>query len=284
MQAAPARAVRRAPLAEVEKPMTTGSTLPLAGRRALVTGASRGIGRSIALALAAAGADVAVAARSTADLETLAAEIRRAGRRSLAVPCDVTDGAQVERLATAVIDGLGGLDILVNNAGAAASHKILGHPDALWHEMLAINLTSAYYVTKACLPPMVAQRWGRIISIASTAAKIGGRYIAAYTAAKHGVLGLTRALALELVPYAITVNAVCPGYADTPLTQRSIATIVARAGLTAEQARAALEQTTPQRRLIAPEEVAAVVVFLAQDIAQGITGQAINVDGGAVMW
>lgn len=264
--------------------MTTHQPLPLAGRRSLVTGASRGIGRSVALALATAGADVAIVARSLADLETLASEIRAVGRRSLAVPCDVTDNTQVARMAEAVISGLGGLDILVNNAGAAGSHKFLGHPDELWHQMLTVNLTSVYYVTKACLPPMVAQRWGRIINVASTASKVGGRYIAAYTAAKHGVLGLTRSLALELVDYAITVNAVCPGYADTPLTQRSIATMATRARLSEQQAREALERTTPQRRLIAPEEVAAAVVFLAQDIAKGITGQALNVDGGAVMW
>lgn len=257
---------------------------PLAGRRAVVTGASRGIGRSIALALAAAGADVAVTARTAGDLEDLAAEIRTLGRRAVAVSCDVTDPAQVQRMAATALDGLGGMDIVVNNAGGAASHKLLGHPDELWHQMLAINLTSVYYVTKALLPPLVAQRWGRVITIASTASKVGGRYIAAYTAAKHGVLGLTRALALELATANVTVNAVCPGYADTPLTQASIANMVARAGMTEAQARQVLEKTTPQGRLIAPEEVAAMVVFLAQDIAKGITGQAINVDGGSVMW
>jgi NAD(P)-dependent dehydrogenase (short-subunit alcohol dehydrogenase family) len=256
----------------------------LLNRRALVTGASRGIGRSIALALAAAGADVALSARSPTDLEQVAAEVRAYGRRALAVPCDITDPAQVERMAANVADEYGGVDILVNNAGAAASHKFIGHPDELWHQMLAVNLTSAYYVCKAIVPQMVAQGSGRIIMVASIAAKAGARYIAAYTAAKHGVLGLTRALASELVGSGITVNAICPGYVDTPMTDGTIANMVARTRMTEAQAREALEQISPQRRLIAPEEVAALAVYLAQDISRGITGQAINVDGGAVMF
>jgi NAD(P)-dependent dehydrogenase (short-subunit alcohol dehydrogenase family) len=256
----------------------------LLNRRALVTGASRGIGRSIALALAAAGADVALSARSPTDLEQVAAEVRAYGRRALAMPCDITDPAQVERMAANVADEYGGVDILVNNAGAAASHKFIGHPDELWHQMLAVNLTSAYYVCKAIVPQMVAHGSGRIIMVASIAAKAGARYIAAYTAAKHGVLGLTRALASELVGSGITVNAICPGYVDTPMTDGTIANMVARTKMTEAQAREALEQMSPQRRLIAPEEVAALAVYLAQDISRGITGQAINVDGGAVMF
>jgi NAD(P)-dependent dehydrogenase (short-subunit alcohol dehydrogenase family) len=202
----------------------------------------------------------------------------------LAVLCDVTDPAQVERLAATVQEDFGGMDILVNNAGGGASHKFLNHPDELWQRMVSLNLTSVYYVTKAFVPMLVEQRGGRIINIASTQAKIGGRYIAAYTAAKHGVLGLTRALALELASYEITVNAVCPGYVDTPMTQATIDNIVARTQMTEAEARETLEKTSPQQRLITPEEVAAVTVFLAQDISHGITGQAINVDGGMVMW
>src|SRR4051794_6486709 len=214
----------------------------LAERRALVTGAGRGLGRAIALALAAAGADVAVTARTTADLDALAAEIAGQGRRCLALPCDVTDPAQVQALAAHVQDAWGGLDILVNNAGTARSHKFRNHPDALWHEMLAANLTSVYYVSKACLPLLIAAGSGRIVNIASTAARIGERYVAAYTAAKHGVLGLTRALAVELLPQGITVNAICPGFLDTPLTQASIANITERTGMGAEQARQVLEK------------------------------------------
>jgi NAD(P)-dependent dehydrogenase (short-subunit alcohol dehydrogenase family) len=150
--------------------------------------------------------------------------------------------------------------------------------------MLAINLTSVYLVTKAFVPPMIERRRGRIINIASTASKVGGKYIAAYTAAKHGVLGLTRALAVELVAHNITVNAICPGYVNTPMTDDNIASIVARTGLTEADARRTLEKLSPQNRMIEADEVAALVVLLASDIAQGINGQAINIDGGAVMF
>jgi 3-hydroxybutyrate dehydrogenase len=257
---------------------------PLHSRRALVTGAGRGIGRSVALALAAAGADVALSARSRAELEQVAGEARGLGRSALALPCDVTDPLQVARMAEQAVAELGGIDILVNNAGAAASHKFLDHPDELWHSMLAVNLTSVYYTSKTFVPHMVAQRWGRVITIASIAAKVGARYIAAYTASKHGVLGLTRALAAELAGYHITVNAICPGYVDTPMTDGSVANIVQRTGMSEQQARETLAKTSPQNRLIDPEEVAALAVYLAQDSARGITGQAINVDGGAVMF
>lgn len=257
--------------------------LPLAGRRAVVTGAGRGIGRSIALALAGAGADLAVTARTTTDLEQLASDIRAMGRTSLVTSCDVTDPQQVQSMADTFLDGLGGIDILVNNAGNAGSHKFLNHPDELWHRMLAVNLTSVYYVTKAFAPAFIRQKYGRIITIASISSRVGGSYIAAYTAAKHGVLGLTRALATELLPHNITVNAICPGYVDTPMTDASVANIVARTGMSQAQAREALEKSSPQHRLIEPGEVAAAVVYLSSDAAKGITGQAINVDGGGVM-
>ncbi len=256
----------------------------LAGRRALVTGAGRGIGRSSALALAEAGADIVVTARSVIEIEKVAEEIRGIGRRSVAMPCDVTDPAQVDQLVSSIAQNLGTIDILVNNAGSGKSHKFLNHPDDLWHEMLSINLTSVYYVTKAFVPGMVAQKWGRIINIASVASKVGSRYIAAYTAAKHGVLGLTRALAVEFVGDGITVNAICPGYVDTPMTDANIENMVKRTGMTGEKARGYLAQTSPQNRLIEPEEVAALAVFLAQESSKGITGQAINVDGGSVMF
>jgi NAD(P)-dependent dehydrogenase (short-subunit alcohol dehydrogenase family) len=256
---------------------------PLAGRRAIVTGAGRGIGRSIAFSLAQVGADVAVTARTASELESLVAEIQAMGHRSLAVPCDVTDPEQVQHMATVLTEGLGGVDILVNNAGNAGSHKFLNHPDELWHRMLAINLTSVYYVSKAIVPTLIDQRWGRIITIASIASRVGGRYIAGYTAAKHGVLGLTRALAVELLPYNITVNAICPGYVDTPMTDSSVSNISALTHMSQAQARESLEKTSPQKRLIEPEEVAAAAVYLSLDITKGITGQAINIDGGGVM-
>jgi 3-hydroxybutyrate dehydrogenase len=256
----------------------------LNGRRALVTGAGRGIGRSIALALAEAGADVAVTARTSSEIEQVADEIKAMGRNAIARPCDVADASQVEQLATSIIKSFGAIDILVNNAGSGKSHKFLNHPDELWHEMLATNLTSVFYVTRAFAPGMVAQNWGRIINIASVASKVGARYIAAYTAAKHGVLGLTRALAAEFVSDGVTVNAICPGYVDTPMTDASIENMFKRTGMTEEQAREFLAQTSPQNRLIEPEEVAALAVFLALDSSKGINGQAINVDGGSVMF
>ena len=255
----------------------------LAGKRVVVTGAGRGIGRSIALAFAQAGANVAVTARTPSEIEQLAEEIQTIGRQSLAVSCDVTNSEQVNSMATTLIAGLGGIDILVNNAGNAESHKFLNHSDDLWHRMLSINLTGVYYVTKACVPTFIEQRYGRIINIASIASRVGGSYIAAYTAAKHGVLGLTRALAVELMPFNITVNAICPGYVNTPMTDASVGNIVSRTGMPESKAREALENTSPQKRLIEPEEVASIAVFLAQDINRGITGQAINIDGGGTM-
>ncbi len=251
--------------------------------RVLVTGASRGIGRDIALGFAGLGATVVVSARPSTELEVVAAEIDAAGGRSVALPCDVTNLAEVTALQVAIRDQLGGIDILINNAGAAASHKFLDHPDALWHRMLDVNLTSVFYLCRALAGPMVEQRWGRIINVASIASKVGGKYIAAYTAAKHGVLGLTRALAVELAPH-VTVNAICPSYVDTPMTDSAIATIVEKTGMGAGEARAALTKTNLQQRLIQPAEITALALFLAQESSLGITGQAINVDGGTVMW
>ncbi len=263
--------------------MSTNLQFPLQGKRAIVTGAGRGIGRSIALALAQAGADVAVTARTTAELDALVAQVQATGHKGYAIACDVTDNEQVQHMAHTCLATMGGLDILVNNAGNASSHKFLNHPDDLWHYMLAVNLTSVYAVTKAFVPTLVEQHWGRIINIASTASRVGGRYIAAYTAAKHGVLGLTRALATEFVSYNITANAICPGYVDTPLTDASVSNMVVRTGMSNEEARKTLAKTSPQQRLIEPDEIAALAVFLAQDSSKGINGQAINIDGGGVM-
>jgi 3-hydroxybutyrate dehydrogenase len=259
------------------------ATDSMASKRALVTGASRGIGRSTALALAQAGVDVALAARGTDELDQVAAEITAMGRKAAVISCDVTDAAQVQRMVETTHAELGGIDILVNNAGSAQSAKFLGHPDELWQRMLAMNLTSVYYVTKAVAPEMVARHWGRIITVASVAGKVGSRYTAAYTASKHGVLGLMKVVALELATTGVTANAVCPGYVDTPMTDAAVANIVARTGMSEEDARANLASTSPQQRLVTPEEVARVVLFLAQEGSGGITGQAINIDGGSVM-
>jgi NAD(P)-dependent dehydrogenase (short-subunit alcohol dehydrogenase family) len=257
--------------------------IDLHGKAALVTGASRGIGRAIALALAESGADLALVARTAPDLEQVAAEAQAHGVRAVALPCDVSDAEQVSRLPGQVSERLRPIDILVNNAGVAGSHKLLGHPDALWQSLLELNLTSTYRMCKAFAPMLVERGGGRIINVASVAGKVGGRYIAAYAASKHGVLGLTRSLALEFVGQGLTVNAVCPGYVDSDMTDRAILNIADRTGRKQEEIRAMLEAASPQKRLIAPEEVAALVVFLASDAARGINGQAINLDGGQVM-
>ena len=251
---------------------------------AFITGASQGIGEAIAVALAGKGIRVAVAARTEADLQRVAASIRERGGEAIPVVCDVTQPDTIVHAIAQVQQTLGPITILVNNAGAAGSHKFLGHDDALWHRMIDVNLNSVYYVTKAVAPMMVEAKWGRIVNIASIASKEGGKYIAAYTASKHGVLGLTRALAVELVPYNITVNAVCPGYVDTPMTTTAVVNIAARTKLSEAEARATLEKLSPQNRLITSEEVAHVVLMLVDENARGITGQAINVDGGTVMY
>jgi NAD(P)-dependent dehydrogenase (short-subunit alcohol dehydrogenase family) len=250
---------------------------------ALITGASQGVGRAIALAYAAQGAELLLAARGVAALEQVAAEVAARGARAHVIPCDVSDPAQVEAMAATAHTRAGGVDILVNNAGIAGSHKLIGHPDELWQRIIDVNLTAVFRVTRAIVPQMVLRRWGRVITIASIASRVGNRYMAAYTASKHGVLGLTRALAVELNPDHITVNAICPGYVNTPMTDGTIANIVMRTGRSPEAARDTLAATSPQNRLIETDEIAAVAVMLAGEAARGITGQAINIDGGAIM-
>ena len=251
---------------------------------ALITGAGKGIGEAIALAFGAVGMRIAVAARTESDIERVAAAIRARGGAALAIPCDVTKPDSIANAVAAVRREFGSITVLVNNAGAGESHKFIGHDDALWQRMIDVNLNSVYHVCKAVVPMMIEAKWGRIINIASVASKVGMKFIVAYTAAKHGVLGLTRALAVELVAHNITVNAICPGYVDTPLTDRTIANITTRTRLSAADARAVLERESPQNRLITSEEVAHVALMLAADSARGITGQAINVDGGQVMF
>jgi NAD(P)-dependent dehydrogenase (short-subunit alcohol dehydrogenase family) len=254
----------------------------LLDRIALVTGGGRGIGRAIALAFAREGAHVAVTARTGAELAAVAAEIRALGRKALAVPCDVAERAQVDDAVRQTVDGLGPVQILVNNAGMAVSAKLLDTDDALWERHLRVNLTGAFLVTRAVLPGMLAAGWGRIINVASIAGRQGYPYVAAYTASKHGLLGLTRALAQEVVTAGVTVNAICPGYAATELTWASARNIQKRTGRAYDEAVQALAAFSPQKRLIEPEEVAALAVLLASDEARGVTAQAWNVDGGAV--
>lgn len=259
-------------------------TIDLSGRVAVVTGGGRGIGAAIAWALSGAGAAVAISGRSEAALVKVANALREAGGRALAVRCDVAQAGDVARLAETVRRELGAPAIVVNNAGVARSAKFADTDEAMWNETLAVNLTGAYRVSRAFLPDVIAAgARGRILNIASVAAKAGMIYTTAYCASKHGLLGLTRALALELAPLGPTVNCVCPGWVDTDMAAAAVAKIAETTGRAPADARAALERMSPQRRLMTAEEVAQVTLFLASDAARGVTGQGWNVDGGEVM-
>jgi NAD(P)-dependent dehydrogenase (short-subunit alcohol dehydrogenase family) len=250
--------------------------MKLQGKKALITGASRGIGRALALAFAKEGATVVLGSRDLASLEALAKEIGTAH----AVRLDVADPESVAKAREEV----GEVQILVNNAGIAGSVKVLAMDDAHWQSHLDVNLTGAFRVTRAFLPPMAAAKWGRVINIASTAGKVGFAYTAAYCASKHGLIGFTRALALEMATSGVTVNAICPGFVRTDMADEAARNIAAKTGKSEAEATHWLEGLSPQKRLMEPEEVAAVAVYLATDEARGINGQAINIDGGAVVY
>jgi NAD(P)-dependent dehydrogenase (short-subunit alcohol dehydrogenase family) len=254
----------------------TGTAAPLAGRRALVTGGGSGIGAAITRALDRAGAEVSVLGRRRPPLLENLASLSQPGE---ALVADVTDPASLEAACARV----GPLDILINNAGAAESAPFERTDAVLLERMLSVNLVGAFEVTRRLLPSLRAAAAGRIVNIASTAALKGYPYVTAYAAAKHGLLGFTRALAVELAGTPITANAVCPGFTETDLLEHSVATIQAATGRSASEARARLAASNPQRRLIAPEEVAHAVLWLCSEAARGITGQAIVVAGGEVM-
>ena len=255
----------------------------LAGRIVLVTGAARGIGKAIALAFGAEKSRVVITGRTAAALEEVAAMLRSTGAEALARQCDVTQKPQVERLRQEIENRFGAVQILVNNVGIAPAAGFLDMPDSLWDEVMRVNVSAAYNCCKSFLPPMVGARWGRVVNIASTVARVAYPGISAYATSKHAMLGLTRSLAVETARSGVTVNAVCPGYVNTELTRENAQRLAEKRGQSLDEALALMAASCPQRRLIEPEEVAYVTLMLASDGARGITGQAIQVDGGAVM-
>lgn len=257
-----------------------GDASSLAGRHALVTGAGRGIGAAVAVRLAAQGASVTLIARTRAALEAVAA--RCAG--PTCVQCaDVTDAGSVRAAFAVAAGALGPVEILINNAGATESAAFARIDRAHWERMLAVNLTGAFNCIQAALPAMTNRGWGRIVNIASTAGLRGYPFGAAYCAAKHGLIGLTRALALETARRGITVNAVCPGHTDTAIVAEAVAEIRRQTGRSEREALAELTRGSPQGRLVQPEEVAHAVAWLCLPGSEGITGQSIAVAGGEVM-
>jgi NAD(P)-dependent dehydrogenase (short-subunit alcohol dehydrogenase family) len=251
------------------------------GRVALVTGGGRGIGRAIALALARAGVHVAVCARTVPEIEAVAAEVKALGRRTFFFPLDVSDRAQVARAPRTVTSALGPVDILVNNAGIHGSAPVHKLDDATWDAILAVDLTAPFLLTRAFLPGMYERHWGRVINVASVAGRVGLKHGAAYSAAKHGIIGLTRSIALEGAKKGVTANAVCPSWTETRMMDEAVEAIALGTGRTEAEARALILAENPLGRAALPEEVAEMAVFLARSPI--VTGQAVHVDGGEVM-
>jgi 3-hydroxybutyrate dehydrogenase len=251
----------------------------LAGYNAVITGGGRGIGAAAAIALAKAGAKVSVAARNEAQVVEIAAEIRKDGLEAFAFRCDVTDPHQVREMTLSAREAMGRVDILVNNAGTATSNPLAKVTLAEWRHIMDVNATGTFLCSQAVYPHMVEKRWGRIVNVASIAGLEGDKYITAYTAAKHAVVGFTKALAVEAKGTGVTVNAVCPGYVDTPLTDETIARIMHHTDKSWEDALRALLQKAGQPRLIRAHEVADAIVDLCREEAGGRTGELVVLDG-----
>ncbi|RMF85957.1 MAG: SDR family oxidoreductase [Nitrospinota bacterium] len=250
---------------------------------AVITGGGRGIGRAIALAFAREGADVLVTARTATEIEQVAAEVKALGRRGVALPVDLSQRNAVPAFLEQVFSHFPSVHILVNNAGIGSGQNpkpIMEFDDAFWDLTLFLNLTVPYLLTKAFLPKMVEQGWGRIINISSVAGKRGFPYGSAYSASKHGLIGLTRTAALEVAATGVTVNAICPGPIRTAMLAKRLQFEAERLGMTVEE----VERTrNPIQRLLEPEEVAALAVYLASEEAGGMTGQSLTIAGGSIM-
>lgn len=257
---------------------------PLKDQHALVTGATRGIGAAVAETLARLGADVTLIGRDAKKVAQSGADLsNKFGVQTHAAVADITDQATLDKAFTESIDTLGALTILVNNAGIAGSAPFHRMGDEHWRDMIDTNLTGTFLCTRRAYPEMRDAGYGRIINVASTSGLKGYAYIAAYSASKHGVIGLTRSLALEAAQTGVTVNAVCPGYTETDIVHKTVDTIVSKTGRTAEDAKGELAATNPQGRLVQPWEVAETVAWLALPGSGSITGQSIVVAGGEVM-
>jgi NAD(P)-dependent dehydrogenase (short-subunit alcohol dehydrogenase family) len=272
----------------------------LAGRAALVTGGGSGQGRAIALALAARGADVAIGSflreqggmpqeidgytPSSDELSQICREIESQGVRALGRPLDVRSTESVEAFYRAAVAAFGKVDILINAAGICAEQPIIGHAEALWHNIIETNLSGCYRTIRCCLPGMIERRWGRIVNIASTAASVGAKDNPAYCASKSGLLGLTRCVALEGAPHGVSCNAISPGFVRTQMMHSAVRRYVAAEGhrRSAEEYIAGIEAGYPQKRIIEPEEIGALAAYLCRDEAFGITAQDITLSAGSL--
>jgi NAD(P)-dependent dehydrogenase (short-subunit alcohol dehydrogenase family) len=255
----------------------------LLDRTALVTGGGTGIGLATARALVAEGARVAIASRDASRLTAVARELDPPGERVMALQMDVTDRTAVARGAEAVAGRWGRIDILVNNAGLSGITAVTDPDETLWQQVLATNLTGTYVVTKLAVRHMKDHAHGRVINLSSVLGRFGVPGYAAYCASKHGVIGLTRSLALELAPRGITVNALCPGWVETAMARQGIASGAQAMGVTEAEFRRQAEAAVPLKRFMRPDEIAQLAVYVASDAADGMTGQALNLCGGATM-
>lgn len=250
----------------------------------VVTGGGRGIGRAIALAFAEEGAKVVIAARTKGEIDAVAEDIRSLGRQGVGIAVDLSQREAIQPFIDRVFSQFPTVDILVNNAGVGSSQNpksVINFDDEFWDLSLFVNLTIPYLLMKAFLPKMIAQGWGRIINISSSGGKKGFEYASAYCASKHGIIGLTRSAALELAKMGVTVNAICPGPIRTAMLLKRLEFEAKEKGISLEEAE---KSRNPMQRLIEPEEVAALAVYLASEEAKGMTGQAMNICGGSIMY